>query len=138
DVKTSSISSGMKGAKCLVCALVSARERKPEQMLAMMEAAVKAAGGVNVGRLLQRRGVSRSNRPGGASRMDQPLTRRTLFGSGKLQELISLAESSDADLLLIYNSLTNGQRRALAELTECKVLSFQDDIAPHLRSTDTL
>jgi len=136
-VKTGSILSGMKGARCLVCALVSGRQQGPEKILDMMEATVKVAGGVSVGRLLQRRGVSRSRKPGGASRMDHPLTQRTLFGSGKLEELVSQARSSNADLLLIYDSLTNGQRKALAELTDCRVVSYQDDVAPHLGPKDS-
>jgi 50S ribosomal subunit-associated GTPase HflX len=127
----------MKGARCVVCALVSGRQQEPEKILDMMEATVKEAGGVNVGRLLQRRGVSRSRKPGGAGRMDQPLTQRTLFGKGKLEELVSQARSSDADLLFIHNSLTNAQRKALAELTDCRVLSFQDDVAPHLGPKDS-
>lgn len=95
-----------------------------------MELAVKTAGGINVGRLIQRRGVSRSRRAGGASRMDQSLTQRALFGSGKLQELATQTRSSAAEILLIYNSLTDGQRKALAELTGCKVVSFLGEISP--------
>jgi 50S ribosomal subunit-associated GTPase HflX len=131
-VKVSPAFSAMKRARCLVCALVSARLPEPEQILDKMEAAVKSVGGTAVGRLLQRRGVSRSKSPGGAAKMEQPLTQRSLFGSGKLEELAAMAISSDVDVLLVHNSLTNRQRNSLAELTGCRVFSFLDDVAPHL------
>lgn len=126
---------GLKNSRCLVCALLSARVKDPEQILGSMEMAVQAAGGINVGRLLQRRGASRSDRRGGTKRMDQPLTQRTLFGSGKLKELIDLVEEAEARSLMIYNSISVGQRKALAEATGCRVFSFLDDVASLLPSS---
>ena len=92
-----------------------------------MEAFLVGRGDVVVGRLLQRRGVSRSKTQGGSKRTDMPLTQRTLFGPGKTQELADLAELAEASHLLIFNSISTGQRRALAELTGAEVYSFSDD-----------
>ncbi|WP_038164593.1 hypothetical protein [Verrucomicrobium sp. BvORR106] len=111
----------------LVCALLSAKVKEPDQLLAVMEASVISRGGTVAGRLLQRRGASRSNRPGGTKRMELPLTQRTLFGSGKTAELIALAHSTKATHLLVYNSLTDGQKRTLADSTGTIVHSFLDD-----------
>lgn len=111
----------------MVAALLSARIPDPDLILADMETAMRVAGGEVVARLLQRRGVSRSKRADGTGRMEQPLTQRTLFGSGKTEELKSLMESTGAEVLLIYNSITSGQRKALAMLAGCQVFSYLDD-----------
>lgn len=58
--------------------------------------------------------------------MDQPLT-RTLFGTGKTQELVALLDFTNADVLLLYNSLSASQRKALSELTNCSIYSLLDD-----------
>ena len=107
--------------------MLSAKVKEPDQLLAEMEATVISRGGIVVGRLLQRRGASRSNRPGGTKSMDLPLTQRTIFGSGKTAELITLAHSTKATHLLFYNSLTDGQKRTLAASTGTNVHSFLDD-----------
>lgn len=114
-------------SRWLVCALLSAKVKDPDVVLKVMEAAVAGLGGTVVGKLLQRRGASRSNRPGGTRRMGLPLTQRTVFGSGKSVELAGLAESTKASHLLVFNSLTLGQRRNLAELTGAEVHSFLDE-----------
>ena len=118
----------IRNAKCFVSALLSARLEAPEQILAEMESAIRQLGGLAVGRLLQRRGASRSKRPGGASRMDQPLSARTLFSAGKVEELVAQITACGANVLLVHNALTEGQRTVLAELTGCTVLSFLDDL----------
>jgi 50S ribosomal subunit-associated GTPase HflX len=59
--------------------------------------------------------------------MEQPLSQRTLLSAGKTEELISLVDSSDAEVVLFYNSLTPAQRANLARLTGCKVFSYLDD-----------
>ncbi|RBP46419.1 putative GTPase [Roseimicrobium gellanilyticum] len=61
--------------------------------------------------------------------MDRPLSQRTLFSTGKVEELVSQINASEAEVLLVHNALTDGQKRALSELTECTVLSFTDDFA---------
>jgi 50S ribosomal subunit-associated GTPase HflX len=61
--------------------------------------------------------------------MDQPLTQRALFGSGKLEELLLQVRSNNVNVLFVYNALSTGQRKALSELADCRVLSFQSDFA---------
>jgi|GEM_PF-6414591 len=117
----------LKGRRCVIVALLSARVPDPDTILGEMESAVQTAGGTVVGRMVQRRGASRSKRRGGSNRMDQPLTQRTLLGTGKTAELAILAESTKADAVLMYNGLTPRQRRALNEFTGCEVFSLQTD-----------
>jgi hypothetical protein len=116
-----------RNARWLVCALLSAKVKDPDAVLRTMEASVAGLGGTVVGKLLQRRGASRSNRPGGTKRMDLPLTQRTVFSSGKTVELAALVQSTNVSHLLVYNSLTDAQRRNLADLTDAVIHSFLDD-----------
>lgn len=112
------------GARVFVCALVSARMSEPESVLDAICTELERNGAIVVGRLLQRRGVSRSRSAGGAAKMDKPLTQRGLFGSGKLEELASLTKARRAELLVLHNVITDGQRSVLAELTGCQVYTM--------------
>lgn len=76
-----------------------------------------AGGGTLVGPVPQRRGVSRSKRPGGARRLEHPLSPRTLLGAGKARELAALRRETGADLVLFWNPLTGPQRETLEALT---------------------
>ncbi len=113
--------------KWLVCALLSAHIKEPDQVIQSMETFLVSRGDQVVARVIQRRGVSRSKNPGGSKLMDQPITQRTLFGPGKTQELAAMAKSTEASDLLIFNSITASQRRSLAELTGAEIHSFSDD-----------
>jgi hypothetical protein len=112
------------GARVFVCALVSARLSEPESVLDAIVGELERNGAIVVGRLLQRTGVSRSRRAGGAAKMDKPLTQRGLFGTGKLEELARLTKTSRAELLVIHNVISDGQRKLLAELTGCEVYTM--------------
>ena len=57
--------------------------------------------------------------------MDKSLTQRGLFGTGKLEELASLTRAFRAELLVLHNEVTDGQRRILAELTGCQVYTMR-------------
>ncbi len=111
------------GLRVVVCALVSARVEAPEALLDAMARELERAGAVVVGRMLQRRGVSRSRRPGGAAKMDQPMG-RGLFSGGKVDELAALMRASEASLLIVHNAITSGQRRVLTAATGCDVYSL--------------
>jgi len=111
------------GVRVVVCALVSARVEAPEALFDAMTRELERAGAVVVGRMLQRRGVSRSRRPGGAAKMDQPMG-RGLFSDGKVIELAALVRASEAALLVVHNAITSGQRRVLAAATGCDVYSL--------------
>ena len=112
------------GVRVVVCALVSARVEAPEALLDTMTGELERAGAVVVGRMLQRRGVSRSRRPGGAAKMDQPMG-RGLFSDGKVAELAALTRANQASLLIVQNAITAGQRRVLATATACVVYSVK-------------
>jgi 50S ribosomal subunit-associated GTPase HflX len=44
-----------------------------------------------------------------------------------MEELLAQITSSEAKVLLVHNALTESQRKVLAEVTGCTVLSFTDD-----------
>ncbi|MFO0590809.1 MAG: hypothetical protein U0441_24915 [Polyangiaceae bacterium] len=78
---------------------------------------VRERGATVVATLIQRRGVSRSRRPGGAAAAHEG---RALNGSsficpGKLRELQSLCASEGADLVVFYNRLSDSQRARIGQ-----------------------
>jgi hypothetical protein len=97
------------GCRVFVCALLSARVKNPRSILDAVVIQLEREGAFIVGRMLQRRGVSRSRLPGGAAKMDKPLTQRGLFSRGKLKEWAAMTKSSRAEILIIHNAITNGQ-----------------------------
>ncbi|WP_223205810.1 hypothetical protein [Streptomyces xanthii] len=82
------------------------------------EAELTAAGARVVGRIVQRRGVS----AGGAAKMDQPHSARTVLSSGKAQEAAALCARTGADAAVFVTPVTDRQRALLAELFGCPVL----------------
>lgn len=123
-MKCSEANVNVAGTRVFVCALVSARRPDPEAILDAMVRELEREGAVVVGRMLQRRGVSRSRKPGGAAKMDQPLTQRGLFSTGKLAQLAAWTKDSQAEVVVIHNLLTHGQRQVLTDLTGCDVYSL--------------
>lgn len=99
--------------RIIVAGLLSAKHPDPEALLSQLAEELEARGGTVVGRLLQRRGVSR----GGAARMSQPLSWRTVFGPGKTRELVALVAETDADCVVTCNILIDNQRKTLRERT---------------------
>jgi len=78
-------------------------------------------GGQIVGELIQRRGVSRSKRPGGSKDLDKPLSSSTYISSGKVEELKSLAEKEKCDVIIFINELSTKQKENLNNLTSILV-----------------
>ncbi|WNG41662.1 hypothetical protein F0U61_54270 [Archangium violaceum] len=105
------------GRQVVVAGLFSAKAPDPTAQLEHLAGRVRAGQGTVVGQVLQRRGVSRSRRPGGAQRMEYPLSEKTLLGSGKVEELAALCRTTGADLVLFWNPLTAPQRETLEALT---------------------
>jgi GTP-binding protein HflX len=68
---------------------------------------VETAGAHVVGELTQKR---------------QQVQLGTYLGSGKVRQLVDLANSTDADVIIFDNELTPSQGKALEEATKCKVL----------------
>jgi hypothetical protein len=105
------------GRRVVVAGLFSAKLPDPEARLEHLAGRVRAGSGTVVGQVLQRRGVSRARRPGGVQRLEQPLSKKTLLGSGKARELAVLCQTTGADLVLFWNPLTPRQRETLEGLT---------------------
>jgi len=89
---------------------------------------VARAGGLVVGRVVQRRGVSRSPRAGGAAaaRAAMPMSSKTYLGAGKADELRRTCATTGADLVVFYNTLNEGRRTVLAEIIGVAVLNRSD------------
>lgn len=111
------------GARCVIAALVSAKDAAAAERIAEIAALIHARGGAAVGTVVQRRGVSRGDLPGGARRMDAPLNAATLFGTGKVRELAALVASVGATAIVVMNPLKSTQRSRLATATLAQVLS---------------
>ena len=112
----------LRGKRIVGAALVSARDDAPSSAVESLEKALAAAGACVVGRLVQRRGVSRDKRPGGAQRMDRPISSATLIGKGKASELAALCGEVSADLVVFQNRLSSTQRSNLRELCGVQVV----------------
>ncbi|QNS08474.1 hypothetical protein IAG42_01805 [Streptomyces xanthii] len=96
----------------------SARHKDHTARMDAAEAELTAAGARVVGRIVQRRGVS----AGGAAKMDQPHSARTVLSSGKAQEAAALCARTGADAAVFVTPVTDRQRALLAELFGCPVL----------------
>jgi 50S ribosomal subunit-associated GTPase HflX len=81
-------------------------------------------GATVVGRVIQRRGVSRAKKPGGVLKMKSPINAATIIGSGKAKELAALASDSGADTVVFINPLKTSQESRLKQITGCRILSF--------------
>jgi len=108
--------------RIIVAALVSAKVDDPDVELAEFAAKVAANGGIVVGQVLQRRGISRDSRPGGARRMDRPMAPATYFGTGKAQEIGELRRVSGAELVVVCATLSPSQLANLERIVGCPVV----------------
>lgn len=117
--------------RALLVGLFSARERLPERLLEAAARGLEARGIVVVGRLIQRRGVSRGRaRPGGALRMASALSAAHYLGSGKAKELAAMRAETGVDLVVLVGSPSPGQRDRLALLVGCEVEVISPDSIP--------
>ncbi len=112
--------------KKIIITGVAPQKTGSEDLLQELETYLKDKGGIIVGRVIQRRGVSRSTKPGGSKQSDQPLDPSTYIGKGKALELKELCHETTCDLIICINTLSNGQVETLEELTHCKVLLLSD------------
>jgi 50S ribosomal subunit-associated GTPase HflX len=118
----------LNGADVVVVGLFSAKEKNYEVRLDELAALAEARGGRVVGRYVQRRGASDRwrQRPGGAARMSQPFSRRTLLTHGKVREIAETCREGNVDVAVFVNALTTVQRTVLAGLLGCLVLTGDD------------
>jgi len=82
-------------------------ERSTEESLDELEALLETAGGVCLGRALQKRGTP------------EP---RTFIGEGKVAELKEIAQQNECTLAVFDNELSPSQMRALAEDLDLRVI----------------
>lgn len=73
---------------------------------------------------IQRRGVSKSNKPGGSKLLNLPLNRQTYISSGKVEELKELALNKNCNLILFINELTKNQHTNLETLVGVKICTM--------------
>lgn len=127
-----SLDDPLDGADVVLVGLFSANEKHYEVRLDELAAVAEARGSRVVARFVQRRGASDRwhERPGGAARMSQPFSRRTLLTHGKIREIAEACRAADIDAAIFVNPLTPVQRTVLADLLGCPIFSG-DDLAVH-------
>ncbi len=101
--------------RAVLVGLFSARVPDPYVEIDALAQRVAEAGGEVVARIVQRHGVSRSRRPGGAARMHGPLSNATMIGSGKVREVAETCATTAANIVIFTNALTERQRATLAK-----------------------
>ncbi|MEV4466845.1 hypothetical protein AB0J51_24865 [Micromonospora echinofusca] len=116
------------GADVVLIGLFSAKEKQYGSRLDALAALAEARGSRVVGRYVQRRGASDrwQERPGGAARMSQPFSPRTLLTHGKVREIAEACRAAEIDAAIFVNALTHLQRRVLADILGCVIFSGDD------------
>ncbi|MEV5768173.1 hypothetical protein AB0L34_26875 [Micromonospora sp. NPDC052213] len=114
------------GAAVALVGLFSAKDNQSDPKLDLLAAAVEAHGGRVAGRHVQRRGVSH----GGAAKMTEPFSRRTLLSAGRAREIAQACRAAEVDVVVFVNPLTHHQRVALSDMFGCFVISGEDLSAP--------
>lgn len=102
-----------RGHRIVLVGLFSAKTPDPATELAQLGQRMECEGGTVVGQVIQRRGVSRSKGPGGAQRLDAPLSAATVIGTGKVREVAALCAEVGATLVVFHNPLSERQRTNL-------------------------
>ena len=77
--------------------------------------------------LIQRKGVSRSKKPGGAKKLETPLNAKTYLGSGKVLELKKIVEEKKPEKVVFLNNLSAHQASNVEEIISCKVEVFSQE-----------
>ena len=111
------------GCGCIVVGLFSMKDNKIEEKLHTAQTIVESQGGTILCTVVQRRGVSRSRKAGGAKKLSSPLSSVTWIGKGKAEELCELAHRHSADIIIFLNDLSTKQRENWAQLTNCRILT---------------
>lgn len=123
---TGSPASILAGADVALVGLFSAKDKEFGARLDRLAASVKADGGRVVSRHVQRRGVSH----GGAAKMTEPFSRRTLLTPGKAREIARACRAAKVDVAVFVNPLTEHQRAVLGDMFGCLVISGEDLLTP--------
>ncbi|MGW5559381.1 HflX-like GTP-binding protein [Micromonospora sp. NPDC003944] len=110
------------GADVALVGLFSAKDRKFAGKLDLLASLVEAHGGQVISRHVQRRGVS----SGGADKMGDPFSRRTLLSPGKAGEVADACRQGGAGVVVFANPLTDHQRAVLTDMFGCLVITGED------------
>lgn len=110
------------GKKVALAGLLSDRVDSEQETQRLAEE-VRRRGGIVVLTLMQRRGVSRASKPGGAAAAHEgrPLQGGVFLGTGKLRELQLSCQHNDIDVVVFYNALDPAHRDTLQDLTGATV-----------------
>ncbi|MDQ8188542.1 hypothetical protein [Pelagicoccus sp. SDUM812002] len=129
------IQKSITGKRCTAGGFFSSKDNEHLQKMELTIKGIQELGAIHSGTILQRRGVSRSSKPGGSKVMDQPMNTKFLFSKGKLEELKTLTESEKTEIVVIFNPLTQNQKQSLSRLLDLPVLSYSDDLCVSTQST---
>lgn len=113
------------GKRVIISGLVSSKLNLEDHLIPIRDKIINQ-GGLIVGELVQRRGVSRSKKPGGSKMFDLPLSSRTYISTGKVEELKKLAKDINADIVVFINSLNNSQIQNIETLIKTKVVTLNN------------
>jgi len=103
---------------------VPAKWDEDTSVIAAAVGCVEAAGASVVGTVIQRRGVSRSPRPGGAQKLRVAISAATYMGSGKVKELAELVRKVEAAAVVFCNRLSPAQLRRVGKIVDVPVILF--------------
>ncbi|MFT5616992.1 MAG: 50S ribosomal subunit-associated GTPase HflX [Arenicella sp.] len=112
--------SRINGKRIIISGLVSSKINL-EEFLIPIRSKLKESGAKVIGELIQRRGVSRSKKAGGSTKLNQPLSSRTYISSGKIDELKVFSDNLNADFVVFINNLTDNQIENIESLIELKI-----------------
>ena len=113
--------SKLTGERVVIAGLLSVKE-DADARFELLAARVTELGGEVVGRVVQRRGVSRARGPGGAAKLDAPMNRETFLGRGKASELAKVCIQERAGMVVFANALDLKQRDVLEQLTRARIV----------------
>jgi GTP-binding protein HflX len=111
------------GSRIVVAGLVPAKGNADELIASAIRAA-ETRGIVVIDTLIQRRGISRSKKPGGAKRIRSAMNAATYIGTGKVKELAKLVSQTQAESVVFCNRLSQTQQRNVEEAVGVPVISI--------------
>lgn len=113
----------LKGKRVIISGLVSSKLNLGTYLLNVRDE-IKKLGGIIVGELIQRRGVSRSKQAGGSQKLNLPLNSRTYITTGKIEELKQLCNNVNAEVVIFINDLTNAQLNNIEHSIDLKIIKI--------------
>lgn len=111
-----------KNKRIILAGLFSAKIEHPEKCFNAIEIEINNQGGKVVGKIIQRKGISRSKSAGGSKRLNDPMHPATFMGKGKIHELRELYVKTEADFIIFLNKLSISQIRRLESMINCIII----------------